>query len=283
MIYVADTNNNAIRRIATNGTVTTYAGSLTGASGSTDAIGTAATFAQPRGIAVDGFGVVYVADTSNHTIREISTGTQTVTTLAGTAGVAAFLDGTGPAARFNTPAGLSVDDAGNVIVADCDNHRIRQITPAGVVTTIAGEGNAFRDDGPVATASFNFPEGVVANSCGDIFVADTANNSIRKISAGNVVTVAGSTAGATGSTDASGTTARFFRPLGIATYRLQHAVPRGLEQQHDPADRLVRQLPRNHARWQRGRQGVRRRRGAGCALQRRARRGDRQRGQLHHR
>ena len=204
VIYVADTGNNAIRRIATDGTVTTY--------------GIGATLTRPQGIAVGALGVVYVADTSNHTIREIDPATQAVTTLAGASGEASFLDGTGPAARFNAPAGLSVDDAGNVIIADTYNHRIRQVTPAGVVTTIAGEGTAFRNDGPVATARFNYPEGVVANSCGDIYVSDSVNNSIRKISGGNVVTVAGSTSGATGSTDASGTTARFFKPLGVATY-----------------------------------------------------------------
>jgi sugar lactone lactonase YvrE len=133
---VADTDNHTIRKITSAGVVTTLAGTA-GVSGSTDATGAAAKFRDPRGIATDSAGNVYVADSGNDTIRKI-TPAGVVTTLAGTTGVSGSTDGTGAAASFRNSYGIATDGAGNVYVADTDNHTIRKITPAGEVTTLAG-------------------------------------------------------------------------------------------------------------------------------------------------
>ena len=135
-MYVADTNNHTIRKIAPGGIVTTFAG-LAGTSGNSDGTGSAARFNHPRGVAVDTTGKVYVADSDNHTIRQI-TPAGVVTTLAGQAGVFGSNDGTGSAARFGKPQAIAVDDTGTLYVADTNNHTIRKITAGGVVTTIAG-------------------------------------------------------------------------------------------------------------------------------------------------
>src|SRR5258706_360573 len=189
-VYVAD-GNHTIRKITSLGVVSTLAGT-TGVIGSTDAAGAAASFDSPVGVATDSAGNVYVTDTSNNTIRKI-TPAGAVTTLAGTAGVSGSSDGTGPAARFNLPRGVAADGAGNVYVADSSNHTIRKITPAGVVTTLAGTASVSGgSDGAGAAASFNFPTGIATDSAGNIYVADTDNSTIRKITpAGVVTTVAG--------------------------------------------------------------------------------------------
>ncbi len=184
-LYVADTNNNRIRKIVVipglvspTGVVSTFAGSNT--AGAADATGTAATFNHPMGVAVDAAGNVYVADTGNNKIRKI-TPAGVVTTFAGS-GTAGSADGTGTAASFNTPTSLSVDSAGNVYVADKGNNKIRQITPTGVVQPWAGTGTAGALDGTGAAATFNAPAGLVVDSGGNTYVADSANNTIRKIS-----------------------------------------------------------------------------------------------------
>jgi len=135
-VYVVDSGNNTIRKITSVGVVTTLAG-FAGGVGSTDGIGSAARFNGPSAMTVDGAGNLYVADCGNHTVRKI-TGGGVVTTLAGFPGASGSTDGTGSAARFNTPQGVAVDSAGNVYVAESYNHTIRKITSGGVVTTLAG-------------------------------------------------------------------------------------------------------------------------------------------------
>jgi serine/threonine-protein kinase len=158
-------------------TVTTLAGS--GTLGALDGTGTAASFYQPTGVAVDVAGNVYVADSYNHKIRKI-TSAGVVTTLAGSGGVGA-VDATGTAASFNYPRGITVDAAGNVYVADSFNHKIRKITSAGVVTTLAGSGVAGAVDATGTAASFSNPSGVTVDAAGNVYVADHFNNKIRKI------------------------------------------------------------------------------------------------------
>ena len=158
------------------GTITTFAG---GAQGSAD--GTGARFWYPSGVAVDGGGNVYVADSSNRTIRKV-TPAGVVTTLAGTAGSSGSADGTGAAARFYSPAGVAVDGVGNVYVADRSNHTIRKITPAGVVTTLVGAATESGfSDGRGPLARLYAPYGVAVDGGGNVYVADYANHAIRKV------------------------------------------------------------------------------------------------------
>ena len=181
-IYVADTGNSTIRMITPSGVVSTLAGSP-GVTGSTDGNGSIALFSGPTGVAVDSNGNVYVADYGNSTVRMI-TPARSVSTLAGTAGVTGYLDGTGPAAQFDYPACVAVDGSGNVYVTDSQaasgNNTIRMITPTGVVTTIAGyEHSDGHTDGTGQTALFYNPTGIAATSNGNVYVADTYNDTIR--------------------------------------------------------------------------------------------------------
>jgi hypothetical protein len=214
-VYVADTENATIRKITADGVVTTLAGTA-GVAGSADGTGAVARFHFPTGVAVDGTGNVYVADQGNDIIRKI-TPEGVVTTLAGTAGSVGRKDGTGSAAQFYAPAGVTVDSAGNVYVADWGNITVRKITPDGVVTTLAGtpaqRGSA---DGTGAAARFDSPYSVAVDRTGTVYVADAENANIRKVTAAGVVTTLAGPAGATGSQDGTGAAARFFSPAGVA-------------------------------------------------------------------
>ena len=137
-------------------------------------------------------------------------------TLAGLAGSSGSTDGTGSAARFNSPFSIAVDTAGNLFVADGGNHTIRKVTSAGVVTTLAGSaGSSGSTDGTGSAARFNSPEGIAVDTAGNVFVADTFNSTIRKVTSAGVVTTLAGTAGSTGSTDGTGSAARFKFPLDI--------------------------------------------------------------------
>jgi sugar lactone lactonase YvrE len=186
-LYVADGGgNNSIRKIDLAGTTTTLAGSEEGyAEGS----GKAAAFNTPSGLAVDAAGNLYVADTGNNAIRKISP-QGVVSTLAGD-GLAGDKDGKGAAAQFNGPIGVAVDAAGVVYVSDTYNDRIRRIATNGDVTTIAGGKRAGLTDGAAAQALFDTPTGLALSAAGDLYIADTGNNAIRKLDKnGNVSTVA---------------------------------------------------------------------------------------------
>lgn len=176
-VYVGDLNNNKVRKISPDGVVSTLAGS--GASGGTNGTGAAASFNRPAGVAVDVDGNVYVAEISGRKVRRI-TPAGVVSTLAGS-GVQGSADGTGTAASFNSPEGIAVAGNGNVLVADTGNHKIRSITPSGVVSTLAGSGVQGDAEGDVAAASFSFPKGITVDASGTVAVGDTGNNKIRKI------------------------------------------------------------------------------------------------------
>jgi DNA-binding beta-propeller fold protein YncE len=211
-LYVADSNNHTIRKVViSTGAVTTVAGSA-GTAGSTDGT-SAARFNFPDAIATDGANL-YVADTFNHTIRMVVISTGAVTTLAGSAGVFGSTDGTA-GARFSFPHGLTTDGP-NLYVADSGNSTIRKIViTTGTVSTVAGTaGVSGSTDG--SSARFNSPQGITTDGV-NLYVADTQNNTIRKIliSSGVVSTLAGST-GIIGSTDGTAA-ARFWLPYGITT------------------------------------------------------------------
>ena len=214
-VYVADTNNQEIRKISPSGVVTTLAGSA-GQTGSSDGTGNAARFDLPEGLAVDCAGNVYVADTVNQEIREISPA-GVVTTLAGSAGQRGASDGTGSAASFNSPYGVAVDSAGNVYVVDTNNQEIREISPAGVVSTLAGSaGRTGSSDGAGSAARFDYPFGVAVDETGNVYVADYSNDAIREISPAGVVSTLAGSAGQAGSGDGTGSAARLSNPTGVA-------------------------------------------------------------------
>src|SRR6202142_2812494 len=178
-VYVADTGNDTIRKITPAGVVSTPVGTP-GTSGSTDGTGPAATFGSPFGVAVDGSGNLYVADTGNNTIRKITSGGVS-STLAGSPGVPGFTDGTGIFALFDSPRGIAVDGAGNVYVADSQNSAIRKVTAAGVVTTIAGAPGIFANaTGTGSAAEFDVPFGVAVNSSGAVFVSTVLGYTVEQ-------------------------------------------------------------------------------------------------------
>lgn len=213
-VFVAEAFGNTIRRAATGAIVTTFAGKAA-ASGSSTASATAARFNAPEDVAVDGAGNVYIADTYNHTIRRIPAGTLEPVVFAGNTGMAGNLDGTGTFARFAWPAGLAVDGAGNVYVADRHSHSIRKITPGAVVTTLAGGAGSGSEDGSGAAARFFEPQDLAVDASGNVYVADTGNHTIRKVTSAGVVTTVAGMAGYSGALNATGSAARFNQPFSI--------------------------------------------------------------------
>jgi len=178
-IFIGDTGNNRIRKIALNGDVTTIAGS--GLAGSEEGVGTIADFNKPTKIVSDAIGNLYVVDRGNHKIRKI-TPAGAVSTMAGN-NVAGFVNGTGNSAQFNTPQGIEIDASGNLYVGDFYNNMIRKITPSGVVTTFTGIKNVLGSvNGSITSATFKSPYGIVFDNIGNLCVSDFSGYNIRKIS-----------------------------------------------------------------------------------------------------
>lgn len=213
--YVAEPEDHTIRKVTPAGEVTTLAG-LSGVSGGRDGAGAAARFDTPSGVACDADGNVYVADRANNAIRKVTPAGE-VTTLAGL-GFSGSSDGMGPLARFNNPSGVALDREGNVFVADRHNHTIRRVAPDGRVSTVAGTARVSGNrDGLGAAASFYFPGDVAVDGQGNVYVVDTYNQSIRRITPDGMVTTLAGLSGVTGASDGIGTAARFYYPEGIAT------------------------------------------------------------------
>jgi hypothetical protein len=210
-LFVARFSTHLISRITPAGVVTTFAG--TGSVGGTDGTGTEASFNQPTGLAFNSAGDMFVTERDGHRIRRI-TPAGVVTTFAGTGSVGGT-DGTGTEASFNQPTGLAFNSAGDLFVAEQSGHRIRRITPAGVVTTFAGTGSLGGTDGTGTAASFNQPNGLAFNAAGDLFVAERTGHRIRRITpAGVVTTIAGN--GTAGAATGPATGPVNQRPVGIA-------------------------------------------------------------------
>lgn len=211
-VFVADAGNHKIRKIS-GGVVSTLAGGgAADASGFLDGTGTNARFNNPTGVVADGASNVYVADKFNNAIRKINT-TGVVTTVSGN-GTAGFVDGVISVARFNSPAGIAMDAAGNLFIADGANNRIREIGFIVLVGTLAGSGIQGVVDGPSNTAQFYYPNGITIDAMGNTYVTDVYSE-LRKISpTGQVTTPAGSSQG--GYADGTGIFAKFSFPEGLA-------------------------------------------------------------------
>lgn len=212
-VYVADAKNFVIRKITPAGEASVFAGAPFQVGSADGAAGTARFFL-PYGLAVDNAGNVYVSEQGNHLIRKI-TPAGVVSTLAGGAMQPGYADGTGAAARFNAPFGLAVDGAGNVFVADSGNNVIRRVTPAGVVTTVAGSVTPGMIDAVAGAARFKEPRGVAVDAGGNLYIADYGNQLVRHITAGGSVTTLAGAANIAGSVDSVGASARFYDPTGV--------------------------------------------------------------------
>ena len=230
-LFVTDTNNYTIRKIViATGAVSTFAGS--GISSAVDGTGTAASFKSPRGITTDGTNL-YVTDINNYSIRKIVIATGAVTTLAGS-GTSGSVDGTGTAASFKGPYGITTDGT-NLYVADSSSNTIRKVViSTGAVTTLAGSGTLASVDGTGSSASFNSPRGITTDGT-NIYEVDYGNSTIRKIviSTGAVTTLAGS--GAVGSADGTGSAASFNFPDQITTDGASLFVA-------DPGNNVIRKI-----------------------------------------
>ncbi|MBL9213126.1 MAG: hypothetical protein JNL92_21875 [Opitutaceae bacterium] len=214
-LLITEVNSHTLRFVTATREVATAGGS-TGLSGSIDAFLESARFFQPTGVVVDSNQNTFIADTANHTIRKVTLASA-VTTIAGTAGQVGTTDGVGNAARFNRPRGLAIDRNDNLYVADSNNHTIRRITPAGVVTTIAGLGGfSGSNDGTATGARFNTPWGVAVDGGGTLYVADTGNHTVRRITPSGGVSTIGGAAGSAGHAEGNTSQARFSSPIGLA-------------------------------------------------------------------
>lgn len=210
-VYIGEQNAHLIRKISPTRLVSILAGN--GVAGLVDATGQSARFNSPNGLVSDPSGNVYVADRGNHCIRKV-TASGVVTTIAGN-GTAGFADGQGSAAMFSSPVAVALDSGGNFYVSDYGNYRIRKITSAGLVSTLAGNGTSAYVDGTGTSARFKGPHGMAVDVQGNVYVADLHNHCIRKItSAGVVSTLAGN--GATAFAEGTGTSATLNAPWGVA-------------------------------------------------------------------
>ena len=214
-LFVADSQNHVIRKIGTNGNVTTFAGQF-GIPGSANGTGTQARFNSPSGIALDPGGNLFISDTGNHTLRKI-TAAGVVSTLAGLAGQSGVTNATGASARFNSPLGLAVATNATIYLADSGNHLIRKISSSGAVSTLAGSPENWGDnDGTSTNARFNGPVGLALDAHDNLFVADSNNHTIRKITPAGVVTTWAGNPGVDGCVDGDALAARFCKPAELA-------------------------------------------------------------------
>jgi sugar lactone lactonase YvrE len=216
-LYIADTGNNCIRKItASSGTISTIAGVSVPSTGCTpgyagdNGLATSAELKGPQAVALDSSGNLYIADTGNNVIRKVVLSTGVITTVAGN-GTAGFSgDGVATSVMLNTPADVKVDSSGNLFIADQSNFAIREVSAStGAITTVAGLctttpslscSSGYTGDGGAATsAQLNSPQAVAVDSSGNIYIADTGNNVVRKVSGGTITTAVGNgTAGYTG-------------------------------------------------------------------------------------
>jgi NHL repeat-containing protein len=219
-VYIATYQDSRVRRVSAGGTISTFAGGQAGYSGDGGPATSAKLYA-PKGVAVDGQGNVYIADSFNSRVRKVSRG-GVITTFAGTGKYGGPPGDGGPAtsAQVRNPFGVAVDGQGNVYIADTDNMRVRKVSLGGTITTIAGTGvQGFSGDGGRATsAQLRFPYAVAVDGRQNVYIADHGNNRVRKVSPGGTITTFAGT-GTCGSLLGDGgpaTSATVCQPLGVA-------------------------------------------------------------------
>jgi sugar lactone lactonase YvrE len=218
-LYVADTANNRIRKVATNGVITTVAGNGSAAYAGDGGTATNASLYYPYGVAVDSAGNLFIADTYNNTIREVA-GNGIISTVAGNgSGTYAGDGGAATNAGLYYPYGVAVDAAGNLFIADADNNVIRKVATNGIITTVAGNGAAgfSGDGGAAASASLNSPESVALDAVGNLYVADFNNQRVRKVATNGIITtVAGNGVNGYSGDGAAAAGASLAGPPGLA-------------------------------------------------------------------
>jgi sugar lactone lactonase YvrE len=218
-LFIADNGNERVRKVSATGVITTVAGNGTPGYSGDGGAATSARLSRPLGVAVDAAGNLFIADSSNNRVRKVSV-SGVITTVAGT-GTSGYSGDGGPAtsAWLSYPSGVAVDAAGDLFIADSSNNGVRRVSASGVITTVAGNGRYgySGDGGPATSAQLYFPQGVAVGAAGDLFIADSYNDRVRKVSAGGVIT----TVAGTGSYGYSGdggpaTSAQLYRPEGVA-------------------------------------------------------------------
>jgi len=218
-MYIADASNSRVRKVDTNGNISTFAGTGDfGDFGDTN-VATKAGMNRPYGLAIDKAGNMYIADTYNDAIRKVTASGGIMSTIAGTVQGFGGDGGGATGALFDTPTALVLDAAGNLYIADTGNNRIRKVGVDGNISTFAGTGNAASsgDGGPANSAALNDPEGLAIDTAGNIYVADTAGHRVRKIAPdGTITTVAGNGSGGFGGDGGPATQASLYYPKGIA-------------------------------------------------------------------
>jgi hypothetical protein len=221
-LFIGDTANNCVRKVNTLGTITTVAGNGTAGYSGDGGPATAAQLSSPRGVAIDASGNLYIGDTANNCVRKVNT-FGTITTVAGN-GTAGYSGDGGPAtaAQLNAPHGIAIDSSGNLVIADQTNECVRKVNATtGTITTVAGNGTAgySGNGGPATAAQLHTPAAVAVDSSGNTYIADQANDGVRRVDAttGIITTVAGNgTAGYSGD-GGPATAAQLSSPRGVAT------------------------------------------------------------------
>ncbi len=218
-IYIADQQNNRVRKISTTGVISTVAGNGTGGFSGDGAAATAAALNFPTGVLVDGSGNIFIADYFNNRVRKVST-SGIISTIAGTG--ASTYGGDGGAAtlaQIYYPTHLASDMAGNLYIADYYNHRIRKVNTSGIISTVAGNGlTGSSGDGAAATAArLTYPYGVSVDILGNVFIGDASNHRIRKVNLSGIInTLAGTGTGGFSGDNCAASAAQLNNPAGVA-------------------------------------------------------------------